>query len=175
MKWRFALRFLTTFALLIPIWWAVDFGPLYRSAALSLAQIISPITNGWLLEFDRPGFVDDAVFLRGDQTLPMLLQLPALAMGLMPLISLIVATPGQTPARIAVCVVAGSVLYLLVDVLVVLVYPFIMDQPNTFKDTVGVFSGLVAFVVAPLGIWFGLTYPALSSIWQLTPQHRAKA
>jgi hypothetical protein len=32
----------------------------------------------------------------------------------------------------------------------------------------GVFTGLMAFVVAPLGLWFVLTYSALRPLWQLT-------
>ena len=100
----------------------------------------------------------------------MLLQLPALSMGLMPFLSLVVATPGLGWKRATVTAIGGAVLYFLVDVIIVLAYPPIMDHPNIVKDTLGVFSGLVAFVVAPLGLWFVLTYPALRSIWQLGPQ-----
>ena len=100
----------------------------------------------------------------------MLLQLPALSMGLVPFVSLVLATPGQGVKRAALNVVLGSGLYFLVHVIVLLAYPLIMDRPNAVKDTLGVFTGLMAFVVAPLGLWFVLTYPALRSLWQLSPE-----
>ena len=52
-------------------------------------------------------------------------------------------------------------------------YEFELVHPVS-KDTLGVFSGLVAFVVGPLGLWFILTYPALRSVWQLGPQASRK-
>lgn len=170
MKWRFAGKFLLMFAVLIAVWWRLDVATRYRGAALATAQLVSPVVNGWWLDYDRPGRSDDAAFRRGDRELPMLLQLPALSMGLMPFLSLVVATPGLGWKRAAVTAIVGAVLYFLVDVLIVLAYPPIMDHPNVVKDTLGVFSGLVAFVVAPLGLWFVLTYPALRSLWQLGPQ-----
>jgi hypothetical protein len=178
MKLKFAGIFLTAFAILTAIWWLIDFGELYRTAVLFGAQLVSPVLHGWFLEFDVPGLEGAAAFKRGAESLPMVLQLPQLAMGVLPLTSLIVATPGQTWPRAAMAAVAGCLLYYLVDVIVVAIYPMFMDQrmggaPQTFvnviKDTVGVFSGLVAFVVAPLAIWFVLTYRALQSVWQLTP------
>lgn len=177
MKWRFAGTFLAMFAVLTVIWWWTDFGELYRVAVLAGAQVFSPLLHGWYLEFDTPGLVNAAAFKRGSESLAMQLQLPQLAMGVLPLVSLIVATPRQTWRRAAVASVAGCVLYYFVDVFVVSIYPLFMDQRmggapqnfvNMIKDTVGVFSGLVAFVVAPLAIWFVLTYPALNSVWQLT-------
>ncbi|HUI25133.1 MAG TPA: hypothetical protein VL403_03530 [Candidatus Kryptonia bacterium] len=170
MKWRFALTFMVTFAVLVAIWQAFDIANLYRNAVLATARTISPIVNGWWLEYDQPGVPGGIAFRSGTQQLPMLLQLPALSMGLMPLLSLIVATPGLKWPRVVATAAVGSVLYLLVHVMVVLTYPFIMAHPNTFKETLGVFSGLVAFVVAPLGLWFILTYRTLRPLWQLTPR-----
>lgn len=167
MKWRFAGKFLLCFAILMVLWGRSDFGSHYRTAALAVVQCLSPLVNGWQLEHDRPGAIADIVFRSGNGELPMLLQLPALSMGLVPFISLVVATPGQSMKRIALNAMLGSVLYFLVHVIVLLAYPAIMDRPNTVKDTLGVFTGLLAFVVAPLGLWFVLTYPALRSLWQL--------
>ena len=167
MKWRFAGIFLLTFAILVGVWWGLDVPTRYRRAVLATAQLVSPVVNGWWLDYDRPGLSSEAAFRKGDRELPMLLQLPALSMGMMPLLSLVAATPGLGRKRAAVTLLVGALLYFLVDVIIVLAYPPIMDRPNVVKDTLGVFSGLVAFVVAPLGLWFVLTYPALRSIWQL--------
>ncbi|MBI3783139.1 MAG: hypothetical protein HY270_07045 [Deltaproteobacteria bacterium] len=174
MKWRFAGLFLLTFAVLVTAWWAIDFGVHYRTAVLESARTVSPLVNGWWLDYDQPGMVDPVVFRSGGRQLPMLLQLPALSMALMPLISLIVATPHQSIRRRFAAAVIGGVAFFGIHVVVVLVYPFIMDRPNVVKDTLGVFSGLVAFVVGPLGLWFALTYPALRSVWQIDPQAARK-
>jgi hypothetical protein len=167
MKWRFAAKFLISFAILMVLWGRTDFGDHYRTAALAIVQFLSPLVNGWQLEHDKPGAIADIVFRSGNSELPMLLQLPALSMGLVPFVSLIVATPGQRAKRIAINVALGCVLYFVIHVIVVLAYPAIMDRPNRVKDTLGVFTGLMAFVVAPLGLWFVLTYPALRSLWQI--------
>ena len=169
MKWRFAGKFLLTFAVLVTLWWAIDFARLYRSAVLATVQVLSPVVNGWWLDYDLPGMVDPVVFRSGDRRLAMLLQLPALSMSLMPFLALVVATPGLGRKRTAATLTLGSGLYFLIHVAVILAYPLIMDRPNVVKDTLGVFSGLVAFVLAPLGLWFVLTYPALRSLWQLAP------
>ena len=170
MKSRFALKFLATFTVIIPLWWAIDAGIHYRDALLTVAGWVSPLT-GWWLQFDATGVPQ---FRRDAVTLPFYLDLATIAMGLMPLLSLIVATPFQSARRIATCLPAAVALYFVVDLGVVLTYPFVMDHPNLLKDTLGVFSGLVAFVVAPLGVWFLLTYPALNTIWQLggPPDHQ---
>ncbi|MFQ5667002.1 MAG: hypothetical protein ACE5I7_11290 [Candidatus Binatia bacterium] len=168
-KRRFAGKFLLAFTVLLVLWWAVDFPTHYRTAVLASAQMCSPAVNGWWLDYDRPDAVGNVVFRAGDRELAMLLQLRALSMGIVPLVSLVVATPRQSVKRIARNVVLGVVLYFAVHVAVVLTYPFIMNRPNALKDTLGVFTGLMAFVVAPLGLWFMLTYPALRSLWQLNP------
>ena len=168
MKWRFAVKFLIAFALLLGLWSWINFAHLYRNAVLIAVQQVSPMVNGWWLEFDKPNVVGDVVFRFGNRQLAMLVQLPALSMGLVPLLSLIAATPGMRARQLALRGLIAAVLYFLIDVAVVLVYPLIMDQPNKFKDTMGVFTGLMAFVVAPLGLWFVLTYSALRPLWQLT-------
>ena len=167
MKWRFAVKFLISFAVLTVLWAGSDFGIHYRTAVLAVVQFLSPAVNGWILEHDQRGAIADIVFRSGTRALPMQLQLPALAMGLLPFASLVVATPGQSVRRTAASVTLGSVLYFASDVILVLVYPLIMDRPNAIKDTLGVFSGLIVVVVAPLGLWFVLTYSALRSLWQI--------
>jgi hypothetical protein len=167
MKWRFAAKFLVAFAVLTVLWAGSDFGSHYRTAVLAVVQVLSPAINGWVLEHDQPEAIAAIVFRSGRRTLPMQLQLPALAMGLLPFVSLVVATPGQSVRRTATSVALGSVLYFVSNVLLVLVYPLIMDRPNAIKDTLGVFSGLIVVVMQPLGLWFVLTYPTLRARWQL--------
>lgn len=173
MKGRFAVRFLLAFAGLVVVWWLTDFGELYRVAVLATARVLSPLVNGWWLDYERPGLADPVVFRLGSEQLPMLLQLPALSMALMPFLSLVGATPGLGWRRGLLAAGAGSVLFFAVHVTIVLIYPVVMNRPNFIKDTVGVFSGMVAFVVAPLALWFALTYPALRNLWQLSPPPRA--
>lgn len=165
MKLRFAVRFLLTFSLLVPLWWRLDLGNLYSDALLRLVGWLSPAVNGWWLDLTA----SPPAFTRGAESLPLYLNLPAIAMGMMPLASLIVGTPGQSIRQITIRILLGLVLYFAVDAVVVLAYPAFMYDPDTIKDTVGVFSGMVAFVVAPLGIWFVVTYPTLRSLWQLAP------
>jgi hypothetical protein len=170
MKWRFAGRFLLSFAVLISAWGAADFGTHYRTAVLAVVQVLSPFVTGWFLDYRT-----EAVFRSGTQEMRMLLQLPALSMGLVPFVSLVIATPRQGVRRMLLNAGGGSILFFLVHVAVVLVYPFIMDRPNAVKDTLGVFTGLMAFVVAPLGLWFILTYPALQAQWQLGEKRQGRA
>lgn len=169
MKLRFAVRFLLTFSLLVSLWWRLDLGDLYSAALLRLVGWLSPAVNGWWLD----PTASPPAFTRGAESIPLYLNLPAIAMGMMPLTSLIVGTPGQAIRQILLRIALGIALYFAVDAAVVLAYPAFMYDPNTIKDTVGVFSGMVAFVVAPLGIWFVVTYPTLRSLWQLAPNPAA--
>lgn len=166
MKWRFAAIFLTVFGACLPLWWLTDFGAHYQAVGIRAAALVSPLVNGWFLEATPLGPAA-GVFRRGTLEMDLHIQLAALSMGLMPLLSLIAATPNQSWREMLRAVAIGVPLYFVVDVLIVLVYPFVLDNPNTFKDTIGVFSGLVGFVVAPLGIWFAVTYRALGSLWQI--------
>lgn len=169
MKGRFAILFLLTFTVLVLVWWAIDFGVLYRSAALATVRTVSPAINGWFLEYDLAGKADAVVYRSGNVQLPMLLQLPALSMALLPLLSLIAATPGIGLRRGLLTALLGAGAFFLLHVGIVLLYPVIMDKPNALKDAIGVFSGLLGFVVGPLGLWFVLTYPVLRPLWQLGP------
>ncbi len=168
MKWRFALRFLLAFAALILLWWRLDVPTYYRLVTLATTQLVSPLISGWWLDYDQPGMIDSVLFRRENVQLPMLLNVPLLSMSLMPFVSLVAATPGLGWRRGPLTAAFGVVLFFLVHLAIVLTYPWIMDRPNFIKDTIGIFSGLVAFVVAPLALWFILTYPALRSTWQLS-------
>jgi hypothetical protein len=167
LKWRFAATFLLTFAVLVVLWWTFDIAAHYRAAGLAVAQALSPSVSGWWLQYD-PAAPANPVYRLANRELPMALDLAALSMGLMPFVSLVAATPGLRRGRRLFAVGAGCVLYFAIHVSVVLSYPLIMYRPILVKDTLGVFSGLVAFVVAPLALWFALTYPALRSVWHLS-------
>ncbi len=163
MKGRFALLFLGSFAVMVGVWHAVDVAGAYRNAVLACAAVVSPYLNGWFLEYGP----NKEVFRHAGIEMPLQIQLTALSMALMPLVALIVATPGLRPRRMLIATSLGVLGFFLIHVVIVLLYPVIMNDPNTLKDTLGVFSGLVAFVVGPLGLWFAVTYPELSSLWQL--------
>jgi len=167
MKGRFALRFLLTFTVLIGLWWQLEIPRRYRLAALATTQLISPIVNGWWLDYDQPGATDAVVYRRENVRLPMLLDVSLLSMSLMPFLSLVAATPGMGWRRGPAVAAIGVASFFLFHQVIVLTYPWIMDRPNFLKDTLGIFSGLVAFVVGPLGLWFTLTYPTLRSVWRL--------
>ena len=120
MKWRFAVKFLLAFTVLLTLWSWTNFAHFYRNAVLTTVQQVSPVVNGWWLQFDKPNPVGDVVFRFGNRELAMLVQLPALSMGLVPLLSLIVATPGLRARQTALRGLIGAVLYFLTDVIVVL-------------------------------------------------------
>ena len=81
MKWRFAVKFLVTFALLVVFWFVTGFGEHYSKLVLPVAAIFSPLINGWLLDIGARG----VFFRRGHDEIEFFIQLPALSMGLMPL------------------------------------------------------------------------------------------
>ena len=167
MKWRFAVRFLLAFSVLVTLWWLLDVPTYYRLATLATTRLLSPIVTGWWLDYDQPGMIDSVLFRRENVQMPMLLSVPLLSMSLMPFLSLVAATPGLGWRRGPLAAAAGVAIFFAVHLLIVLSYPWIMDRPNFVKDTIGIFSGLAAFVVAPLALWFTLTYPTLRTIWQL--------
>jgi len=170
MKWRFALRFLLAFAVLVPLWWRLDIPARYRAATLATAQVVSPLVHGWWLDYDEPGMTDPVVFRRESVKLPMLLSVPLLSMSVMPFLSLIAATPGLGWRHSAIAALVGVATFFVLHVGIVVSYPALLNNPSFVKDMLGIFSGLLAFVVGPLGLWFVLTYHALRDVWQLTPQ-----
>lgn len=165
MRWRFAVKFLLAFAAVIVAWWALSLGEVYRDALHWTAGATSPLLTGWWLDTRAVATGGRAVFRFGADEIPLWLNLPVVAMSLMPLFSLLVATPGQSLKQLLLRLPVAIVACVAIHTAVVLAYPWIMHEPNALKDTVGVFSGLVAFVVTPLGVWFALTYPTLRSLW----------
>lgn len=168
-KLAFVGRFLAVFALLIVLGWLTDAPRRYAAALRIGASITSPLANGWSLEERAPATVgrQEIWFRRGGQELRLQLSLDALALGLLPLLSLLGATPGLGAGRRIAYAAAGVAGLFLLDLLVLLLYPFLVGSPNAFTDIVGTFLGLLTFVGGPVILWFVLTFRQLRTVWRL--------
>jgi len=168
-KLAFVARFLAVFAVLVVTGWLTNFPKGYAVALRGAATVSSPLANGWSLE-QRPSTTgrQEIWFRRGNEQLRLGLGLEALALGLLPLLSLLGATPrlGVTPllTRAAVGVVALFGL----DLLILLLYPALVGSPNALTDIVGTFLGLLTFVGGPVILWFALTFRELQTVWRLS-------
>jgi len=164
---RFVARFLLAFAILTVLG-SVGAVPNRYAAVLARAgSALSPVTNGWSLE-QRPGEIprNRLWFRRGTEQLRMALSLEAMALSLLPLLSLIAATPlpgwGQT-LGVAGLGVAG--LFAL-DLLVLLLYPILVID-SAVTNITGTFLGMLTFVGGPVILWFVLTYRWMRGVWRL--------
>lgn len=166
-KSAFVLRFLAMFALLIVIGAALD-GPAYYARALTgAARVISPTVTGWWLE-ERPSATGPRLWFRaGNKELRLLLSLESLSLGLIPFLALLSATPGLAIRRWLSAAAIGSLAFFLLDLVVVLIYPALVTQPNALTDITGTFLGLLTFVGAPIILWFALTFDRLRNVWRL--------
>ncbi len=54
------------------------------------------------------------------------------------------------------------------DLVVLLLYPWLVGSPNAVTDITGTFLGLLTFVGAPVILWFMLTFRELGAVWRLT-------
>ncbi len=167
-KPAFVVRFLAVFALLIVGGWFTDAPSRYAAALGVAASITSPRANGWSLEErERSAGRQEIWFRRGNEQLRLGLSLDALALGLLPLLSLLGATPGLGLAGLAARAALGIAGLFLLDLLVLLLYPFLVGSPNAFTDIIGTFLGLLTFVGGPVILWFVLTYRKLQAVWRL--------
>ena len=168
-KLRFVVRFLTVFAAIIVAGWLTN-APAYYATGLRVGvSIASPLANGWSLEVrDRSATGRQELwFRRGNDQLRLGISLDALALGLLPLLALLAATPGLGPARFLRSAALGVVGIFALDLLVLLLYPFLVGSPNAATDIIGTFLGLLTFVGAPVILWFVLTFGELRSVWRL--------
>lgn len=168
-KLVFVARFLAVFALLIVLGWLTGAPTRYASALRIGASVTSPLANGWSLE-ERATAANgrqEIWFRRGTDEMRLQLSLDALALGLLPLLSLLGATPGLGIGRLAACAAAGVAALYLLNLLVLLLYPFLVGSPNAFTDIVGTFLGLLTFVGGPVILWFALTFRQLRTVWRL--------
>jgi hypothetical protein len=167
-KVLFVARFLGVFALLIVLGWLTNAPARYASALQAAAAITSPLANGWSIE-ERPRQAgrQEIYFRRGNDQLRLGLGLEALALSMLPLLSLLGATPGLGAGAIAVRALAGIAGLFALDLLILLLYPFLVGSPNAFTDIMGTFLGLLTFVGGPVILWFALTFKQLRPVWRL--------
>jgi len=167
-KLAFVARFLAVFALLIVAGWLTSAPTRYAAALRVAASVTSPLANGWSLEERTPsGGRQQIWFRRGTEEMRLGLSLDALALGLLPLLALLAATPGLGLARLAGRAAIGIGGLFTLDLLVLLLYPALVGSPNAFTDIAGTFLGLLTFVGGPVILWFALTFRELRSVWRL--------
>jgi len=164
----FVARFLAVFALLIVAGWWTNAPAHYAAALRVAAAVASPLANGWSLE-EREHTSDrqEIWFRRGNDQLRLGLSLDALALGLLPLLSLLGATAGLGAATLAVRAGLGIAALFALVLLVLLLYPYLVGSPNALTDIVGTFLGLLTFVGGPVILWFVLTFRQLRTVWRL--------
>lgn len=166
----FVLRFLLLFAALALLGYASGAPRAYARALRLAGSATSPLVNGWTLE-DRTtaaSIRQEIFFRRGNDQMPLALGLEQLALGLLPLLALLGATPGLGPRALARRAAIGAAALFALDLLVLLVYPWLVGTPNAVTDIAGTFLGLLTFVGAPVILWFALTYDQLRGVWRLS-------
>jgi hypothetical protein len=159
-KGRFLCTFLVSFALLLVAWQRVDGARWYTRGLLAGAALVGPALHGWVLETEQDGFAHPT-WVHGNRHVRASVQFDALAVGLVPVLALLLATPGLRLRRRALLLAGGALLYFAVDTLIVALFPLLVFYKNPFTDVLGTFLGLITFVGAPVIIWFALTFPQL--------------
>jgi hypothetical protein len=166
-KPAFVARFLVLFALLSVAGWLTGAPRHYSRLLQESAAAISPAVSGWWLEQrPAPNGRSELWFRRGDKELKMALSLPALALGLLPLLSLLGATPGLGWRRLGRAALIGCAAIFALDLLVLLLYPALVAE-SALADIAGTFLGLLTFVGGPVILWFILTFDRLRGVWRL--------
>jgi hypothetical protein len=164
----FVARFLVLFALLIVIGWYTQAPAGYARVLRLAGSATSPLVNGWSLEQrDESDGHQQIWFRRGNQELRLALGLEHLALGLLPFLSLVGATPGLGVIGLARRAVLGAAGLFGLDLFILLLYPWLVGSPNALTDIVGTFLGLLTFVGGPVILWFALTYTQLRHVWRL--------
>jgi len=162
---RFVAVFLGSFLLVVTLSALVDVPRYYGATLRGLAAVTQPALTGWRFE-ERPG-VQPPLWLRsGERRIPFYFSLEKWALGLYPLLSLIAATPRLSWKRRLACVAGGIGGLLMLDLLVVLLYPFLIKE-GALPQIIGQFLGLVTFVGAPVILWFALTFREMSGVWRM--------
>ena len=175
-KLKFVARFLTVFAVLVALVGFAGIPARYAALTRAVAGIVSPVVNGWWVELRGKEGKQTTWLRRGNEALLFRISLESLALGFIPLLALIGATP-LTLKRWALASGLGMLGLFTLHLLVVLVYPFLVDAapPPDFvvpkngplQRIAGQFIGFLAFVGGPVILWFVLTYTQLQTVWQL--------
>jgi hypothetical protein len=165
-KLAFIGKFLLIFAVLTFLGGSTETPKGYAAVLARTAAILSPVANGWSLESRRVGDQEKLWFRRGAEEMRLLLGLEHLALGLLPLLSLIGATPGMTWRQRLKAAALGILGLFSLDLLVLLLYPWLVRNPNPLTDIAGTFLGLLTFVGGPVILWFSLTYRQMRSVWK---------
>ena len=169
-KVRFLATFLAVFALFLIVWSKLEVSRRYTDALLACAGLVGPPLHGWFLEANADGH--GPTWVHGNNQVRAAIQFDALAVGVVPVLALLAATPGLGVRRRAVLMCVGAVLCFLIDALIVALFPLLVFYKNPFTDIVGTFLGLIAFVGAPVIIWGALTFRQLQA---LLPALRGRA
>ena len=159
-KLRFLTVFLIAFGLLLGLWTRVDAGAWHRRAILGIASAVGPAVHGWLLVL--PAQPDKhPQWVHNNVTVDLRIQFDALAVGLVPLWALFIATPGMSPRRRLRGLLLASLGCVLIDAAIVIWFPLLVHHENAFTDIGGTFLGLIGFVGAPVILWFACSWTEL--------------
>lgn len=168
-KGLFLLRFLGGFGLLLGAWHSLGITPLYTRPMLATAGVIGALTHGWLLE-PAGATSPFPVWVSGPTRIELKVQLDSLAIGLVPLLALLIATPNVPLTRRLRQIGLGVVSSFLLNAIILACFPLLLFYQNDFTDVLGTFIGLVGFVGSPVILWFVL---AFSDIRPWLPRFRA--
>lgn len=171
----FVARFLLVFAGLVALGWLTGAPRAYTTALRVAGAATCPLVNGWTLEDRTASGARQAIYFRkGTDQLRLALGLDQLALGLLPLFALLGATPGLGARRLAASAAIGGAALFALDLVILLVYPWLVGNPNPVTDILGTFLGLLTFVGGPLILWFVLTYGHLRDVWKLDRRRVAR-
>lgn len=162
-KLRFLCTFLVAFAVLLVTWQRLDAGRWYTRALLATAAVVGPALHGWVLE-TGPDAMTHATWVYGDRHVRAALQFDALAVGMVPMLALLLATPALTLRWRATLIAAGATLSFVLNTVIVALFPLLVFYKNAFTDVLGTFLGVIGFVGAPVIIWFALTFRQLQQM-----------
>lgn len=169
-KARFLAVFFALFAVILVVWTRADVSTWYTEVLLAVAGPIGGAVHGWVLVRAGQG----AAWVQGAARVDLSIQFDALAVGQVPLAALLGATPGIAwPRRVRVFIL-GFVVCFAFHTFVIVMFPLLVYYKNAFTDVIGTFLGLVAFVGAPVIIWFALVFPELRQ-WLPTFRRSAAA
>jgi hypothetical protein len=168
-KARFLASFFALFAALLVVWTQSNASEWYTGLLLGVSGPLGAAMHGWILEQSGQG---PPAWVHGDARVDLSIQFDALAVGLVPLVALLGATPGIAWRRRMFLIAVGIVICFIFHAAVVVLFPLLVYYKNAFTDVVGTFLGLTSFVGAPVIIWFVLTFP---TIRQWLPTFRPRA